>query len=425
MKKKELAAFIKENRNFSRLWASQILSAVTINIINFTMITRIYEKTGSTLAVSFLWIFYFLPSFFLGPFSGFFVDLWNRRKILIYTNVLQSLIILLFLIVGGDIYPIYPIVFLYSLVDEFYIPAQASSIPWLVKKKDLPFANSLFMLTTQSALVIGLGFGGIFMRLFGQDITVIVASFLLMVAAVSVYFLPKTEPLEGKIGGSFPRFWSEIRAGYLFIKNTRIILFPLLLTVLFQIFMVVLGVTIPDFANSVLNIQVQDAGPLLIVPLGLGALSGALLLAKVTGKLRKRTLMKYGFTGSFIVLLIFSLILPHLGRYKTLAAIPLMLAIGLFGLLVYIPNQTLVQEKTPRHLRGRVFGTLGFLIHLSTLPFLLFTATIVDLIGVRLFMFLASLIVFSMLIFFDKVENYILSKKVSLSVSTFLANENK
>ncbi len=139
MKKKELFSFIKQNRHFDLVWASQILSQITLNMINFVMATRIYERTGSTLAVSFLWVFYYLPAFFLGPFSGLFVDWWSRRKTLLYTNLLQSLTIGLYLFLGDRIYPIYPIVFLYSLLNQFYCPAEAASIPWLVRDKSRLF----------------------------------------------------------------------------------------------------------------------------------------------------------------------------------------------------------------------------------------------------------------------------------------------
>lgn len=305
MKRKELTSLIKENRNFNLLWTSQALSQITLNMINFVMATRIYEKTGSTLAVSFLWVFYYLPAFFLGPFSGFFVDLAKRRKVLLVANLLQALTMVLFLFVGGNIYPVYSLVFLYSFLNQFYCPAESASIPWLVKKSDLPLANSLFMLTSQSALVFGLGVSGILMRFMGQDAPIFIAIISLSLAALAVYFLPKNEPKKGKITQDFGRFWEEIRAGYTFVKDTRIILFPLLLAILFQVFMVVLGVTAPSFAGKVLNIEISDAGPLLAVPLGLGSLSGAILMPKFSFRYRKRTLMKNGFFVVFLVLAFF------------------------------------------------------------------------------------------------------------------------
>ncbi|MGI5826108.1 MAG: MFS transporter, partial [Patescibacteria group bacterium] len=407
----EIIGFLKRNRHFVFLWGSHIMSVVTINIINFVLITRIFEKTGSTLAISFLWIFYFLPSFFLGPFSGMFVDHLDKRKILIFTNVLQSLVVLLLLLVRDEIYPIYPIVFLYSLVDEFYVPAQASAIPSLVKKEDLPLANSLLLLTSQSSLILGVAISGILIRLFGYTIPILISSLLLLIAAIIVQSLPIVKTKGERFISSLSNYWEEIKAGYFFIKGTRLVLFPLLLITVFQIFMSVFGVTIPVFANNLLQIQVQDAGPLLVIPLGLGALSGVLIMTRNSGKLRKRSLMKYGFIIAFFVMALMATVLPLMGSYKTLMAIPLMYFLGMGGLFIYISNQTLVQERTPENLRGRVFGTLGVLIHLATLPCLLFTSTIVDFLGIRVFTFLAAMLVLAMFLSFDRIEQFILLNK--------------
>ncbi|MCL5090994.1 MAG: MFS transporter [Patescibacteria group bacterium] len=415
MQKKEALSFIKTNRNFNLLWASQILSQITVNMINFVMATRIYEKTGSTLAVSFLWVFYAMPAFFLGPFSGFLVDLWSRRKTLLYSNFLQGVTMLMFLLIGNHIYLVYPIVFLYSLLNQFYNPAEAASIPWLVKKKDLPMANSLFLLTAQSALVFGLGFSGILMRLFGKNNPVILSAVSLFAAALAVYFLPQNEPGRKNLANSFSRFLGGIRAGYLFVKNTKIILFPLLLMVFFQVFLVILGVTIPGISRDILNIEIQDAGPLLIMPIGIGALLGALFMTRIASKFRKRVLMKNGFWAVFGVLLLFSLLIPLLGQFKILFAIPLMLVLGLAGFFIVVPNQTLVQENTPPQMRGRVYGTLGFFGNLITLPCLLFTASIVDIIGSKLFVFVAALIVLLMILTFDTIERYILAADVKMT----------
>jgi len=412
MKRKELLTFIKENRTFDLLWVSQILSQITLNMINYIMATRIYERTGSTVAVSLLWVFGYLPAFFLGPFSGFLVDLWDLRKILIITNFLQGLTMLLFLTIGEKLYPIYPIVFLYSLLNQFYNPAEAASVPWLVKKKDLPTANSLFMLTMQSALILGLGVSGLLMRFLGPNKPIWISAICLFLAAVAVYFLPEKNLQRKDLTAGLSEFWEEIKSGYSFVKNTRIVLFPILLTISFQVFLVVLGVSMPEFANNVLQIQLQDAGPLLIMPLGMGALLGTLLMNKIAHKFRKRTLMKRGLGVIFLILLFFSVILPFLNRYKLAAAIPLMFLAGLAGFFIAVPNQTLIQEHTPERLRGRVYGTLGFLGNVAVLPCLLFTATVVDFIGVSTFMFLMAGITLTMLLVFDRMESYILTRRV-------------
>lgn len=144
--------------NFIYLWASQILSQLTVNIMNFLLLTRLFTVTGSTIATSLLWVAYALPAIFFGPIGAASVDLVSRRKMLMVTNLLQALT------VGGyilfhqsSIFLLYFVVVLYSLFNQFYVPAESSSLPSVVPKNYLAYANSLFLITQQATLVVGFG----------------------------------------------------------------------------------------------------------------------------------------------------------------------------------------------------------------------------------------------------------------------------
>ncbi len=410
MKRTELIDFLRENKSFSLVWLSQILSLLSVNIVNFMMMTKIYEKTGSSLAVSFLWVFYYIPAFFLGPFSGIFVDHWKKRNVLLYTNLLQSLTILLFLLIGEKVYPVYTFVFLYSLIDEFYLPAQASSIPHLVKKKDLPLANSLFLVTGQGALLVGFSLSGLLMRLLGGNSLIFLSSFFLLMAGVAVYFLPKDEIARKKIE-NLTRFWNELKLGYSYIAGKRIVLFPMILSIFFGVILSSVGVSLPAIANQLFKIEVKDAGPLIIVPLGLGAISAISLLTKLKQKYRKKSLMSFGLKIVLSVFLFLSLVLPISSKFILPAGILLSFILGFGGLLTFIPNQTLLQENIPPKLRGRIFGTLGFATTVITLPVLLFSATIIDTAGIRPFLFISGAIVLIFLLFFKKAEEIVVAEK--------------
>ena len=104
---------VLKNQDFLKLWISQTLSQLTANMLNFILIIKVYEATASTVAVGLLLALYVAPSLFLGLFAGAFIDLWSKRKVLLLTNLSQSLIVLLYLGVGVKVWPIYSIVLLY------------------------------------------------------------------------------------------------------------------------------------------------------------------------------------------------------------------------------------------------------------------------------------------------------------------------
>ena len=405
MKKTEIKKFLTRNKNFFFLWISQALSQVIVNMINFVMAIRIYEKTGSTLAVSFLWIFYYVPSIIFGPFTGYLVDRVKLRTMLTYVNAAQGVVMLFFLFTGKHVFLIYPIVFLYSFSNLLYFPAEAASLVWLVKKEDLAFANSLFLLSFQAALIVGFGLSGLVMRLFGGNVPIYLASFGSFLAATATYLLPRTETTRVKKKlNALAKFIAEIKIGFSFIFGHRRVLFPILLLTFCQVFMMVMVVLLPEFATQILKINVQDAGPTLILPLGLGALVATYIVTKRFSKDGKKNLMKKGFLSAFLVLTLIALVLPYLGSYKLFLASFLMFVLGIAGLLIYIPSQTLIQENTPSLLRGRVFGTWGFMANIVTLPFLLFSASLVDVLGVGLFLSFAAVLMLLSLIFLDKIH---------------------
>jgi MFS family permease len=84
--------FLKKSK-FVYLWTSQVLSQLAINIMNFLLLIRLYEKTGSSIATSFLWVAYALPAILIGPIAAASVDLFDRRKMLITANLMQSMAI--------------------------------------------------------------------------------------------------------------------------------------------------------------------------------------------------------------------------------------------------------------------------------------------------------------------------------------------
>ena len=83
-----------KNRKFLYLWSSQILSQLTINIMNFLVLVHIYERTNSTIAASFIWVAYGIPAIIVGPVAAAAVDMYDRRRILFISNLTQALVVL-------------------------------------------------------------------------------------------------------------------------------------------------------------------------------------------------------------------------------------------------------------------------------------------------------------------------------------------
>jgi len=389
------------NKNFRFLWISQILSQLSINIMNFVFLIKLFETTGSAISTSLLWVAYSLPAILIGPFASAIVDLTDKRKMLFVTNLLQALTIFLYAIFPQtNIFILYEVVFIYSLLNQFYVPAEAASLPSLLPKEKLTQGNSLFFLTQQGSLILGFAVAGLINHLLGFNNTLFICSFFLFIAFLSTIFLPKLRS-ETKVPNEFEeavtKFFSHVLGGYKFIKGERKVLTPVLLLLGFQVALQVLIVEVPIIAQDLLSIPLNSAGLFLLVPAGIGAILGALVLPKlITSGWRKKKVIENSLLSIGIIVLIFTFLIPLLPYwFKALLSFISMLTLGLTFFGVIVPSQTFLQEKTPKDLRGRVFGNFWFLVTIASVFPVLFSGSIVEILGVKFFLFIIASITIS------------------------------
>ena len=381
--KKNSPLKILANKNFLRIWLSQVFSLVSATTLTFVFIGRIYEKTSSTMAVSFYLFFYYLPTAILGPFTGVFIDNWNKKKILWISSFLQIAFVLMFLGLNEKIWPIYSLIFFYSLADEFFNPSVGASLPCLVSQSALPIANSLFLFTTQGSIIAGVFIGGLLLKFLKLPdlIFMIVAGFLalsgLLAAGLPGKLLKGTHQLKFDL----PNFWRQTQEGYLFIKNEPRVLFPILLLAGLNILSGIGMILLPSI-TQMFRIQFADSSYFIILPLILGAIIGDWLINKKIKKTRKNVFILKGL--GLVGLSILILPLANFISQPIFLGMPMIISLGLGAVLVHIPLQILIQEHTPFDIRGRVFGVLNSLVTLaSALPVLLAT-TLVDFFGPKL-----------------------------------------
>jgi MFS family permease len=392
---------ILKNKYFVYLWSSQILSQLTVNILNFIILIRLFENTNSTIATSLLWVSYALPAIFFGPMAAAFVDIFDRRSILIITNFLQSLAVFIFgFIHQGRIFLLYGIALIYSFLNQFYLPAESASLPYVLKRKFLAQANGLFFLTQQGSLILGFGGAGFLYQFVGFEKSVFICSFLLFMAFISTYFLPKIHVQRLKLN-SFEKyyisFFKSIYEGYKFIKSNNVVLIPLIVTIVTQVLFTVIIVNIPLITREIFGYNVKYSGTLVVIPATLGALLGTINMPKIlkTG-IRKKSIIEESMLTLSVLFLLLIFITPFLvSIIKIIFSIAIIFLSGLFFIGILIPTQTFLQEVTPEKYRGRVFGNLWFLVTIATVFPIIFTGAISELLGVKFLIFIISLVILS------------------------------
>ena len=408
------------NKNFIYLWISQLLSQLTIHIMNFILLMRLFSVTGSTIATSLLWVAYSIPAIIIGSIASASVDMLDRRKILIITNLLQAVTIFLFIFVYDiNIFLLYGIVLVYSLINQFYVPAELSSLPNLVKRKVYPQANSLFFITQQSMLILGFGVAGLLNQALGFEKSLVLCSTFVLLASVSVFFLPKM-PVKDKIPHNFEdaffKFFKKIYEGYIFIKGNNIILAPFLLLLVVYVCSTIVVINVLVIAQDIFIIPLNATGLYIVVPAGIGAAIGTLTVPRlIKFKWRKKRIIDIALIILSIALFTIALIVPQLGGlFKFIVSVISVAALGAGFVAIFIPAQTLLQENTPVGLRGRVFGNFWFLTTVVSVIPILFSGAIAELFGISALLLLICALTISLSIIIERLGTRLIIKGYSL-----------
>jgi len=376
--------------------------------MNFVLLIRLFEVTGSAISTSLLWVAYALPVILIGPFASGIIDLVDKRKILIITNLLQSLTIFIYaLIPHSSIFVLYEIVFVYSFLNQFYVPSEASALPTFLKEKELAHGNGLFFITQQGSVVMGFALAGVLRSFLGFTDTLLLCSAFIFIAFISTILLPKIrseKTIPKKLEDAVVAFFKHIGEGYKFIRNERKVLTPVLLLLGFQVALQLCVVQFPILAQNILSIPLNLAAFYILVPAGIGAIAGAITLPKLLKKdIRKKTVIDGALITISASLLIITFVSPLFNPlFKGLISFLGFIALGYGFVAILVPSQTFLQESTPEDLRGRVFGNFAFLVTVTSVLPVLFSGSIVEILGIRFLLLILSLFVIAV---------YVISKR--------------
>lgn len=426
-----LVSFISviKNKDFRFLWLAQITSQIALNMLSFVLAIMVYQQTRSNTAVSMILLSFAVPSVIFGIVAGGIVDFYDKKAVLLYCNVSRILLLLGFFFFAHNIYAIFILTVLISIITQFFIPAEAPSIAYLVSQKDILSANSLFAISFYLSMVLGFILSGPMIRIFGETDVYLFMAGLMLLASIFVYFLPKIKAKKEvrtvKINMSF--FTDSIRDGLLFInENTRIKQSLMLLT-FSQALIATLAVLAPGFSDKVLGIDLKDASYLIMGPAAVGLVLGAFIVGAVGSRYLKGTLILIGIFSVSVCLLLLSLMTkagkPGLAFYFYLThskfifsnltiSILLLFFLGLFNSFISVCANAILQADSDTKMRGRVYGVLTSLTGgVSVLP-VVFSGILADFAGVG-----KALSVLGFVVLGTGIYHYLQRRKVNNTIN--------
>ena len=349
-------------KTFFIIWIGQLISMLGSGLTSFALAVWIFEQTGKATPFALTVLFGNLPRILLLPVAGSLADRWNRRLVMILSDVGNALVtigVFVLLSFGSlQFWHIYLIATVGSIFSAFQEPAYTASITMLVPKKNLSRANGMVQMGQAIEMVITPVIAGVLFVTIGFSNILIIdfVTFLFAVGALLIVRIP--QPKLAEQDEKKASVWSDAKFGWDYLKAR-----PGLFGLLWYYAMV----------NFLLNWSGVLVGPMVLSRFpastlgtvqmfaGMGMLTGGILSSVWAGP-KRRISAVIGFIGLALVGMVVSGLRPN----------PFFIGGGLFWLMIFIPlasasSQAVFQAKVEPSVQGRVFS-IRAMISRSVMP---------------------------------------------------------
>lgn len=343
--------------NFRLFFSGQSISLIGTWMTRIATSWLVYRLTGSAWLLGIVGFMGQIPTFLLAPFAGVWVDRWNKRTVLVWTQALaaaQSLALAALTLSGRvTIHWILALSVMQGLINAFDMPGRQSFLVEMVDdKRDLGNAIALNSSIVNLARLIGPSLAGLVISLYGEGWCFLIdgVSYFAVIASLLMMQLRPAAVLQ-----SSDSVVQQLREGWQYVTGFLPIRNLLLLFAVVSLMGMPYTVLMPVFASQVLHGGPHTLG-FLMGAAGVGALVSAVLLAlrKSVKGLLKMVPVSAAIFGAGLVAFGLSHIL-----WLSLA---LMLLVG-FGMMQGMAaSNTIIQTLAPADKRGRVMSyyTMAF-----------------------------------------------------------------
>jgi MFS family permease len=349
---------------FTIVWLGQVVSLLGTGMTWFAFTIWAWEITGQATALAMVAFFRFGPAILLSPVAGALVDRWDRKLVMMLSDLaagsMSVLVLILFMTGKLEIWHLFLTGAVAGAFEAFQFPAYSAAVTTMLPKEQYARANGMLSLAESVSGVFSPLAGGLLLGLIGVSgiLIIDIITFLVAIAALLVVYVPRPEATESgrEAKGSL---WQESLYGFRYIwqrpslLGLQLVFFGSNLTSAFAFTVLAPMILAQTANNEVILGSVQSV-------MGIAGVVGSLLLS-VWGGPRRRI---HGVLLGMILACLLGELVMGLGRG------PVGWAIGAFFAAFLIPivngsNQAIWQAKVAPDVQGRVFATRRLIAQLS------------------------------------------------------------
>lgn len=355
-------------RDYAYFFSGALLSNIGTWTQTVALGWVIYALTRSTSSLGIVNFLSGIPVFLLSLFAGPLVDRFDRRRLLMWSQVIMMGQAAAFAYLNHTghitIESIYVLTLIGGVVSAFMFPAWQAMVPDLVPRRSLLNAVALSSAQFNAARLVGPLVTAAIMAAFTADerlgITMVfvfnAASFLFVIYALAVIRPAQTAHPDD--GASAMR---RVGAGIAYARQHPHIAMHLLTSAVLVIFGMTFMTLLPAIAVDMLALGSTGYSSLMMFN-GLGALAGALIVASLPRTVRRERIIRYGLLAMAV-----AAILLALSRSYAVSA-ALLTVLGVAFLATVSSINTNLQTAAPDHLRGRIMA-LFVVAFMGMMPF--------------------------------------------------------
>jgi MFS family permease len=341
-------------RNFRLFMFYRLLMTSATLMQSVVVAWLLYNITKSVLSLGMIGLTEVIPQVSIALFAGHFVDIWDRKKIIFYTNCLMlvsSVILVIYSLPSYNfhqtlgVWPIYVTIFITGLSRGILMPANAALVGQLVPRRLLTGAATWNSTTWQVGAVTGPAIGGLVYGFFG----VMPALLLIFIIYFVSTFLLLLIKSPGKVvipAGSTEGIFARMKEGIHYVFKNQVLLGAFAL----DMFAVLFGgavAMLPVFASDILRVGPEGLGILRACP-AIGAILMSVFLTFNPPVKHSGPLLLYSIFGFGVTMIVFAL-----SKNFYLSAFVLFLS-GAFDDVSVVIRASILQIFTANEMKGRV-----------------------------------------------------------------------
>jgi MFS family permease len=388
---KEITESLVRQTTLRYVSSAQFVALVATYTIFFASMTLVEEKTHSSVQMGLMIFVFTLPGYIVGMLAGVLLDRYDRRRALVIGNVLCLLVVTGFAAatrwldnLAVSLIAVYTSNFFLSAMLQFTASARDSLVPRAVPAKQLLAANSLL----QIAMLVAQGTGTVLLaplliRIGGASAAGLAV--LPMFALATWLYIQSPRRIgdvrEAPKRRTLASLLEDLRLGWNFIADQASVRQTIGCFMLVAPLVLVVATLMPGLATHVWGVPVVYM-TYLALPGGIGFAAGVWLIGRFGHRHKKEAWITFGILALGVGLAL----LPALNTLHGICVILFLLVsfgTGAGCAMVIIPARTLVQERAPDKVQGRVISAQLFLSNAaSTLPLPLI-GKLADVFGLR------------------------------------------